>query len=530
MASWQFTPFLYPLVSTFLILASLFAYSLNYLRKEGRDTTVEAFAAFVLGTSLMTFFHTFQVSSADLETKIVLTKALTVVSPLVIVPWVVFALAYTGRTKYVTRRNIVLLSVIPVATIVLAVTSPLHSILWRGFGTETVGNLVVLEHTFGWGVFVYAGYGYVLGIVGMYYLLRMALGSVRVYRGQAIVLLVGTLAPLAPSFASITGVTAMNFSMMSFGVSGVAFWFAVFRYGLLDVAPIARDTVVDNLQDPYLVLDDKGRVVDLNVVAKELVGDCVGESVSAVIPEIGDASEREAISINGNTYDVTRSQVERRGRRIGEVVLMRDITDLKEREEELEMANERLERFADVVSHDLRNPLTIAKGNLEIIRDNEDVPEERVESIENAHSRMQTMIEDVLSMARGGEPETAEVETEKVAREAWGNVDTQDAELRIMESTTLESDRDGLLRIFENLFRNSVEHGGESVTVEVGGTETGGFYVQDDGSGFDNPEGAFESLSDSTGLGMWIVNDISEAHGWSVTAENRNGARVTFET
>jgi len=198
---------------------------------------------FVLGAALMTVAHAGQLVSTNLETKVLFTKALTVVSPLVIVPWVVFALGYTGRSRYVTRRNVAILSFLPAVTVVLVVTNPLHQLVWRGFGTQTVGSLVVLQPTFGSWVYVYSGCGYLLGVAGIYYLLRMAIGSARLYRGQSVALVIGALAPLSPSVASIMEITAVNYSMMTLGVSGVAFWFAVFRYRLLDISPIARDTV-----------------------------------------------------------------------------------------------------------------------------------------------------------------------------------------------------------------------------------------------------------------------------------------------
>jgi len=103
----------------------------------------------------------------------------------------------------------------------------------------------------------------------------------------------------------------------------------------------------------------------------------------------------------------------------------------------------------------------------------------------------------------------------------------------VEDGITVEADRDKLLRVFENLFRNSVEHGGRSVTVEVGRKDDRrGFYVQDDGPGFDNPDEVFDGISDGAGLGTWIANGIAEAHDWSAKAENSDegGARLIFET
>jgi signal transduction histidine kinase len=217
-----------------------------------------------------------------------------------------------------------------------------------------------------------------------------------------------------------------------------------------------------------------------------------------------------------------------------------------------------VENIATVVSHDLRNPLDVAKAHLRAARERGDA--EHFDRVDEAHDRMERIIEDVLTLARGDGTITPSesVDLGDVARDAWSTVDTNDASLEVSSDLpTVEADHSRLQRLFENLFRNSVEHGstssrsssshedgaedgaGEpSVDVRVGTTSDGGFFVADDGVGIpaDDRNRVFEpgySSSDrGAGLGLTIVERIAEAHGWAVSipAATDGGARFEFRT
>lgn len=207
---------------------------------------------------------------------------------------------------------------------------------------------------------------------------------------------------------------------------------------------------------------------------------------------------------------------------------------LHEREQELRRQNERLEQFAGVVSHDLRNPLSVARGWTELL----DADPENLARIQSAHDRMEAIIEDVLTLAREGDPVT-ETETSRLeiaVERAWDVVETESATLSVDSDVTLDVDSDRFGRLLENLFSNAVEHTGTDVTVTVGRTDTG-FYVADDGPGIppEDRERVFESgvtTADSgTGFGLAIVATVAEAHGWTVEATESadGGARFEFD-
>ncbi|WP_339102276.1 PAS domain S-box protein [Haloterrigena salinisoli] len=217
--------------------------------------------------------------------------------------------------------------------------------------------------------------------------------------------------------------------------------------------------------------------------------------------------------------------------------------ELADRSRELERQNERLEAFASTVSHDLRNPLTLAMGHLELLGDLVDgTADDHRAEIEWAVERMDELIENVLTLARNGQrlTETEPVDLAAVVERADRTVDG-DLEVVSDESLpTVDGDEARLCVLFENVFRNAVEHGstspdsqvqqddlertGATVTVTVEPTPEG-FAIDDDGPGIAPDERdrvlewGYSTAAEGTGFGLAIVAEVVEAHGWSIALE-----------
>lgn len=217
-----------------------------------------------------------------------------------------------------------------------------------------------------------------------------------------------------------------------------------------------------------------------------------------------------------------------------------DITDQKRRERALKAQNERLDEFASIVSHDLRNPLNVARGYLELYEETGD--SEHFEEVDDALKRMGELIDKLLSLAKQGNviDETEPVAIHDTARRAWSVVDTGEARLKLEQDSILEADRSRFEELLENLLRNAVTHGKPDgsladLTISVGAFESG-FYVEDNGVGIppEKRETVFESgyttAIDGTGFGLSIVEQIADAHGWTVLIKTsaEGGARFEF--
>jgi PAS domain S-box-containing protein len=240
---------------------------------------------------------------------------------------------------------------------------------------------------------------------------------------------------------------------------------------------------------------------------------------------------------------------------------IQDITEQKQRERRLRVQNERLESFASVVSHDLQGPLTVAQGHLELAR--QDGADDHLDSIDSAHQRMQTLIDDILTLARDGrEATTTEpVDLQTAATACWQTVETENATLETDTDSVVAADPRRLRRLLENLFRNSVAHGslpsqGEGGSVEQSSTppsdavvehsdgvtvtvadneDASGFYVADDGPGIPEEErdtvfeAGYSTASDGTGFGLAIVADIAAVHGWDISVTDSESGGARFE-
>ncbi|WP_128478694.1 GAF domain-containing sensor histidine kinase [Halorussus pelagicus] len=232
------------------------------------------------------------------------------------------------------------------------------------------------------------------------------------------------------------------------------------------------------------------------------------------------------------------------------------------RETELSRQRDRFEEFADIISHDLRNPLNVAEGRLSLAREESD--SEHLGVVADALGRIESIVEDTLTLAREGRTvsDTQSVSLADLATECWGMVESEAVEFTAADAGRIRADPDRLRRVFENLFRNAVEHGSPEAsentgeydapadrrsaltaedrdagvtTVRVGRLDGRGFYVEDDGQGIpdDERESVFDpgyTTSESgTGLGLAIVARIAEAHGWTVEITDGTGGGTRFQ-
>jgi len=262
------------------------------------------------------------------------------------------------------------------------------------------------------------------------------------------------------------------------------------------------------------------------------------------------ASAVEAALDTGEAFDVEarfhRSDGEMRWLRVfgtptvedGDVVRFRgavqDVTDRKEYERRLERQNDRLEQFASVVSHDLRNPLNVAEGRLELAQI--DCDSEHLEHVARAHGRMNELIEDLLTLSREGGTvgDLEPVDLTDLVETCWENVPTAEARLEVDCDQSIRADRSRLQQLLENLVGNAVEHGGSDVTVTIG-LLADGFYVADDGVGIpadqsdDVFDAGFTTSEDGTGFGLSIVSQVTAAHGWEVHVTESDAGGARFE-
>ena len=320
------------------------------------------------------------------------------------------------------------------------------------------------------------------------------------------------------------------------------------------------ETILKALNDAVYVVDEDGRFRYVNDAFVELVGydrdEIIGNTPSLIKREEGiETAERmlgQVLSSDGpETVSFEVSIHPRDGDAVlcedqmgvlpyegdefvGSVGTLRDITESKQRARKLKRQNDRLEEFASVVSHDLRNPLRIARGRIELASEAYDSSE--LTDAVDALDRSEALIQDLLRLARQGERvgEKEHVDLAEIARDAWETTETEDATLALEADRAIDADRSRLRQALENLFVNAVTHGGSEVTVTVGILDDG-FYVEDTGPGIpetrreDAFEAGYSTAETGTGFGLRTVEQVATSHGWTVEATEGTSGGARFE-
>ena len=217
------------------------------------------------------------------------------------------------------------------------------------------------------------------------------------------------------------------------------------------------------------------------------------------------------------------------------VATFRDISARKEVEQELEQQNERLDRFASMLAHELRNPLQVAQIYLDFIDDEDETA--TIDQIADALERIDEIIEVLLMLARGDDDvgDREAVGLTGAVADAWRNTETGMAQITVTTSQILWVNPTHLQQLLENLFRNAIEHSDGAVTVRVGALD-GGFYVEDTGPGIPEHErekvveAGYTTDEDGIGLGLTFVAQLADAYKWeyTITDSDEGGARFEF--
>lgn len=466
--------------------------------------------------------------------------------------FIILAIKYTGYEQYLTRLSIGGLFTLGGTFLGLAWTNPYHGLYWADidYSANVLSGAATSPAPGFWGFVVFT---YTLLLLGSLLFLRYAFTAPHLYRSQTIALLIGVAVPWGANIPYALQFMSADLTPVAFSVTSVALWAAMFRYRLTDLGPIALRTIFESISTGVYVLDQQDRIVDVNTAGKDMLNvpdGVIGASFRDFVPsdafyeQVQDATtgsvvitvddhHPEQTASTRRYYEVQVTPIQSSRQQRDRIIVVNDVTDQHQRQKQLEEQNERLEAFASVVSHDLRNPLNVAAGNLTLARENGN--EEYLARTDRALSRMETLIDDLLALARGGagvDPEP--VELEAVVDDAWSTVDTKEATPKIQTSLSIVADRSRLHQLIANLIRNAVEHGGESVTVTIGDTKNG-FYVADDGPGIppDKQERVFEtgySTRDAgTGLGLNIVQEITDAHGWDIRVTESPEGGASFE-
>ena len=213
--------------------------------------------------------------SDELAAKIFLTKfyflGIVVVPPSMLV----FSLQYSGRAQWVTKRFLMLLAVVPVATLASAWSNDIHQLFWTDMRMDLSGAVPTVEYIHGPLYWVWVAFAYVGLLVGTLYLLQFSLRAPRTFRKQVLVLLIGVAAPWLGNVLYVFHLTPwphLDTTPMGFVITGLAISWGVCRIRIADIVPVARNSVFASMTDAVFVLGLSNHIVDLNSAAENILG------------------------------------------------------------------------------------------------------------------------------------------------------------------------------------------------------------------------------------------------------------------
>ncbi len=360
---WQETPYTIPLmaVATVTTVAAL------HIRRKHQVAAARTVSLVLFAGAGWALTYALEMGVVDLYAKILFSKLQYMAVIIITVGWLIFTLQYTGHEKWVTRRNMILISLIPLITLLLVFTNEYHGLVWSNVTTRE-GPFVTSVYSHGPWFWVHTVYSYFLILSGCLLLISLLIRSQTFYRWQIILLLIAAFFPMFENALYLLGLGPLSYLgvvIVTFPAVSLAAAWTLFHFRPGDILPVARGTVIEGMSDGVMVLDNQTRIVDANPVIEQLTGcpasQLIGQPIKDVWPEWVTQIKFPNMDTEGEievqlhqkreqrTYDVRISPLtDWRDRTISHVVVLRDITESKRA---AELLHESEEKFRTIFEH-----------------------------------------------------------------------------------------------------------------------------------------------------------------------------------
>ena len=346
-----------------LTIAAIISGSLFWYARQQQTLGAKSLSLLMLAILQWSVTYFLQLLSTDLAIHIFWQKVTFLAVVTVPVMWLIFALEYAGRKDWRSHPRLPLLFIVPFITLIVIWTNEVHHLFWTNQEFVTVGNLLLQRSDNGLWFWIHAAYSYVLILIGTVLIVRSLLRWPAQYRRQMPWILLAVAAPWLSNVIIVFKLlpVLIDLTPIAFMVTGVGMAYALFRHQLLDLAPIARDVVIEGMKDGMIVLDASNRIVDINLTAQNILNlsgeqEPIGKRLGDVFTTRPDLIERyqrvtdardEVALREGETqhwYELTLSSLQdQQKNRIGRVILIRDITERKRSEEQLRQLSRAVE-------------------------------------------------------------------------------------------------------------------------------------------------------------------------------------------
>ncbi|GIK58450.1 MAG: PAS domain-containing protein [Chloroflexi bacterium] len=569
--TWQFVP-----AVILYILAVIICFILAFVTWRMKPEHGRSWFMVMVCAGIWAAANALETFPTDLDTKfnIITTLPYLGICGLIFF-WSLFTISYSQHERWLNRYTIALLAFMPTMTYLMALTSHWHRFFWDTHWLVERGGLVFIDTAFGPWFWLWAVYGYLVILMGALLIITAVIRFPRLYQGQAVMLVLGSLIPLFSNFLFLIGVNPLaplDISPIALTLSGLFFTMGMLRFGLFNIVPVAHDLVVKNVNSGVMVVDLKGRIIEINpaaaLILNRLRNDLVGQDVLTALPEYVTQIQqfqniweaKTELTLGSRTYELEITPLANRsGRVVGRIILLYDMTERKQALQERDILIKELDAYAHTVAHDLKNPLSLVVGysNLMLRKEKETLSasaQSSLQTIAKTGHKMAEIVDALLLLASVRSMEKVEMkllDTAVLVHNAWNRLPGSEAaaELIVPENwPTAVGYAPWVEQVWVNYLSNAIKYGGQPARVEVGvdvllvGSNGSRpylrFWVRDNGKGLsaDEAEQLFQQFSrldqhtavQGHGLGLSIVQRIVERLGGTVGVESEPGAGSTF--
>jgi PAS domain S-box-containing protein len=361
----QATMSVFPLLLAAALSSVLSLYALRHRTVAG----ALGFAALTLAVTVWVVGYALEIAGADLATKILFAKIQYLGIVTVPVAWLVFALQFSQHQYWLTRRTIALLIVIPAATVLLVFSNELHSLIWRATSLDRSGPFLALQVGHGGWFWVHFGYSYLLILLGTILLGIAVVRMPQIYRQQALAVLLAALFPSVGNLLYLVGlnpIPQLDLTPFAFTLTSIIWAWSIFGFRLLDLAPIAREAVLEAMRQGVLTLDMQDRIVDMNPAAARMLDMTTHQAVGRLAADVlgaqfglfqqhynGTEAQTEltiGVGATRRAIELRMSPIaDRQARPLGRLIMLRDITETKRADEERQKLLALIEYSSDFI-------------------------------------------------------------------------------------------------------------------------------------------------------------------------------------
>ncbi|MFW9779380.1 MAG: histidine kinase N-terminal 7TM domain-containing protein [Candidatus Heimdallarchaeota archaeon] len=371
------------------------------------------FIALVISTAIWCGGYTLEFAATDLPTKFMWIFieyiGITAVPPL----FLFFVFVFAKRGNPVTKPLLWLLFLPPLIHYLVLVTNDIHNMFYLQSQLITTPDFVSIEHNYGIVFYSHTLYSYALLIAGLVFLIQAYMEQRRkavnyLYQKQILIVFSGLLFPFAGNIIRVTNlippIAFIDLTPIMFVIAYILFAYAIFETGFLDIAPIARNYVFEEVLDGLLVLDQDWRIIDLNTAGYRILApkhqpqEIYGKHIVSVLKEAAQErayyatlfqigieqieagetivssteillrSPHKVTGLENRYYDLLATGLRRKDKLLGFLVILRDVTDRKRAETSLQKKQKLTGTILKLLSHDLKNHLMTMSGYSELAR------------------------------------------------------------------------------------------------------------------------------------------------------------------